>query len=166
MKFRFVLLFVLMLISTVGVAQVCLKEILSSRLVSRTDLSKEYVLTFHNPFRDSLVFVRVLNDGNLFKDKSLEVFLVNDSVINISRDPKDASHIVNFTLLEPGKEESKKLKVEGLFDLSLSYEYYVVSKRDYLESQKGQSRKKDSYRKGIDFITSHPICQHKLEITR
>ena len=166
MKIRFALLFILMIATYISIGQNCGQEILSRKLVGQSGLEKEYELTFQNHFQDSLLFILVPNDAGLLKSKSLDLSLVSDSICNISRDSKDALHLLNFISLKPEETFMIDLKVDGDFGLALTFDYYVVSKNDYLENQQIKIRESDRYRKELDFITNHNACKGVLEILK
>lgn len=129
------------------------------------DAIQRHELTFRNPFKDSLVFVLIPNDGRFSEGKKISLLLSSDSVVSLSRDDKEASHILNFIFLKPEESYEIELFLEGEFDLLLEYEYFLVSEDDYQNNKKKRT-KKHSYRKEMNFIKNHKLCKQSVEIFR
>ncbi len=146
MKFFFLL--IILLPSPFLLAQNFSGQILKQTLEERGDSSLS-TLTFHNDTKDSVFFIIKPNDGSgISSNKVLSIPSKSDTVFNLSRDWKDATHLLSFIVLEPEETHSFKVHSSGDFNLTLKYQYLILSRNQFIESQ---SRKLD-YRELLEFI--------------
>ncbi len=124
------------------------KQILTQNLEERGD-SLFSTLIFFNDTKDSVFYIIKPNDGSgISSNEVLNISLKSDSVFNLSRNWRDATHLINFIVLKPQETHSFRIKVSGGFNVTLKYQYLIMSRKHFLESQS----KKLDYRELLQFI--------------